>query len=1675
MMLLPTFPVVASRLRKLVTTSAAAAMRWTVVLLLLLAGVRIAHAGEQELEFRVDPARAAHSFGAWVNQSPWSNGPGDGIHDDQNGQLYYLHLPSLDPRNFPYGPYYFFDGTANEIILIQASDVVNDVVDLRNRDFVPLSGNAKKYIALPNNRSGHTFAIYEPTTETVTPITVTTRTASFGPNPSDYFVEGFATITPAAGWYVVDLTTYERAPTAANFLPGVTWTFEPAVVPMDEMRLDFASGDAGYHFTFRYQLPGMSDYLQQISPYNDGVTTSTYVAIPRGASWWVTRDVDGTAYEGTPTDGNGPLVTDLQSTFPARSMSYVEIMVHASDGGSYAFRQPHGSFPANLQYTGQSMPISNEWAPGGYDYFYYNTFSGYIDSGMSFAVERTDTGEMLPEGQTIYWGSFQLTPPPPIDTVILDVIASRASQVYVTTPQGEGYYASSGSIMGETRPSAWPNDYGPTYTHSYYRLTLDRPATGSWSMSIANEWGWWETYSISAGYIDYREWYRTAQRQFQISVTRFGHDLRVRQPHTSSEYYLNTQGTSGSYIWDGQTYYYYFDADAYLTDDVDFWVYDATTGETAPLNTVGLATWTDLVAPTIHFTTDHGTGGAHTLNFQFNSDYASDVILEQRPDDWSSDWVTVGNMPLSGATWGAMYSWTINVPQGDPYRYRLRTALGTDISGPSNDVTLWYPPDSSMLANYTEMNVALAGSSYSAAVIEWASDAPPWEGIYLVQVRNVAIGAWRTVGIVYASQHLGQIPENPNFYRYRFAPIGLFPGKSYEFRVRLNRPWDDNYENYSPTLTLTAPPDTDKDGIPDAEEIAIGTDPNDPDSDNDGYSDGEEIAAGTSPTDSGSTPGYPPPGGGGGGDPGGGGDDPPVPPDPENIPEIPTVNYATIDLTEITGVKPSGGMALGDDGSIAFCEKTDSGYRVAVWNPDGSYKTGNVPDKDPDGAPLYVVGITSNGMLAGNTLGFDKNKKRTISVVFKAEPGWGGGSASISYPFLSANGDCFKEFDISECDQDPNMIVIPLPSRVQGVARMSGPWGTNVAWEEKSYECSVCCGSNIYDQQIKYKHFVWTQVFTGSGAVLPDAEISTGDSNNDGKTDDSEIGSVTVTFDPDPYPSEIIDNSFGGGSYFATWVSSGAVPLDGTVPAIDRGTGFAPDQNAADGVERGKTNDAPQGVDGLDLVTSAIQAAQDKIPSLFQDYVKITEVTDNGNGDTLLAKAKVFLAATATAPAGWHQRDIRLQGSQLFTIATQVGAIAQIAAGGAKGAAKNAGKAEAKIEVQVDVREPQEAGAPPLTPAQGDDFAVVSKGLDNELASELSITYKGTGSATATLKMKGTDGNLKFENASVPLTAGTPATVKIWGLAPSTGENTSKIEVEIVNAQGQKAKTEEDLTIIEGVKLEYEGKFYCPVDTRNYMRRPGDGVTTGYPPGHYLEPTAPTFGNGDALVPGCVAQDTANYSSKLQFWPGDQGIVRRAWSPAPRVNIKKITAIKPHLLELKNDALMNGEVHMTQGRFLEIRFGGGNDILLDPKIELRIAGAADAVISVKTTEQEELKAAPGGAGKAGVVALMNAALGIADRQKLAQWIKLSYGTDPATNLDNYAVFIEDLSKAGRKWEGKKFEEMRGPQFKKSLAAKALSAWQEVKGKEHIKTYMEFRNFFEWELFGDIEKSLIETH
>jgi len=288
---------------------------------------------------------------------------------------------------------------------------------------------------------------------------------------------------------------------------------------------------------------------------------------------------------------------------------------------------------------------------------------------------------------------------------------------------------------------------------------------------------------------------------------------------------------------------------------------------------------------------------------------------------------------------------------------------------------------------------------------------------------------------------------------------------------------------------------------------------------------------------------------------------------------------------------------------------------------------------------------------------------------------------------------------------------------------------------------------------------------------------------------------------------------------------------------------------------------------------------------------------------------------------------------------------------------------------------------------------------------------------------------------------------------------------------------EEDLTIIDGVKISFEGTFYSPVDVRDYRRRPHDGVTP-YPPGHYTGGGNPPLADAQVTYPGIMAQDTGDFSSRLVFWDGDQGVIKRSWSTPVEVSITKIEALSP-ALEIRSEALLGGEVHVMKGRFLEHQ-GAGNDLIKEPEFELRRPGHTTAASSIASTFDVGIAAGPppgSGITEAEALADLNAALADPGKNKLAEWIRDTYSAPFVAGQNGITVmasWYETESRLSRKWENPRFTHAKENDFKESIAAKALGAWQERDGIEKIQVYLEITNFYEWELKGDLNNGTIET-
>jgi hypothetical protein len=378
---------------------------------------------------------------------------------------------------------------------------------------------------------------------------------------------------------------------------------------------------------------------------------------------------------------------------------------------------------------------------------------------------------------------------------------------------------------------------------------------------------------------------------------------------------------------------------------------------------------------------------------------------------------------------------------------------------------------------------------------------------------------------------------------------------------------------------------------------------------------------------------------------------------------------------------------------------------------------------------------------------------------------------------------------------------------------------------------------------------------------------------------------------------------------------------------------------------------------------------------------------------------------------------------------------------------------------------------------QDDDFVVVSDGSDNDLASELVINVPSgaaTGTVTANLKMKGTDGSLKFEQNSVSITPGTPKVVKIWGATASSGENKSKVEVELVMPGGEKSTIEEDLTIIDGVEVEFEGNYYINVDTRDFGRRPWDGRKdpkpntkfnmtgwTGLMDGYFAivyPGRAPTPAEKDAFKKATDQSDQLGYASAVSFKLGDNSAIPayKPWADPLKVTVSKVTAVNPTKVVLKKDKIIGAEISLKSGRLDGLP--DGKEKLLDPKLEL-----GDFVLLEKTSSTTEIA---GQADKAASVTLADINTGIAAAR----------GNGYDEMLDFHKNFTPGVLAAfsGKryKWENDTFDVTRKTKFADSIAAKALAAKKQAGGK--VAASWIFQDWNELKFQGNLSEAKVST-
>ena len=370
------------------------------------------------------------------------------------------------------------------------------------------------------------------------------------------------------------------------------------------------------------------------------------------------------------------------------------------------------------------------------------------------------------------------------------------------------------------------------------------------------------------------------------------------------------------------------------------------------------------------------------------------------------------------------------------------------------------------------------------------------------------------------------------------------------------------------------------------------------------------------------------------------------------------------------------------------------------------------------------------------------------------------------------------------------------------------------------------------------------------------------------------------------------------------------------------------------------------------------------------------------------------------------------------------------------------------------------------TDEEEDDLVAVPKGVDEDLATDFSVKVSGMGGLTADLKVKGTDGGLKFKDPTLTLTDGAETKTKLWGTSPSSDKDKTIIEITLKKDGSELGKIEEEVTVFKGAKLEFEGNFYINVDTRELARRPWDGRADPKPnskgdmTGNTAFMTAeigasPTAAELAAYKKAVDQSFSFGYESAISFKEGDNASIPnyKPWKDNLEVKVTKVMAKQPSF-EITGDQMKDAVISLKNGH---LEGPDANETLVDPEVSI-----ADFLTLEKVTNNTDI------AFKA------NGAQTVTDAQVAAQ-ITAARGGGYDELLDFFARrtgALAGFSGMRFEWMNDTFEVKKEARIKDSFAATAIKGEKENGGKVEVKWF--FTKWNEFKFQGDLDDAVIET-
>lgn len=494
----------------------------------------------------------------------------------------------------------------------------------------------------------------------------------------------------------------------------------------------------------------------------------------------------------------------------------------------------------------------------GVDYYHYN----YVNYVATFDVSQ---GYTLSdgEGHTDLMDGFNPPPPPgtqivPPGTNLVNVQVGENHWGHVirfhlsdgTTVEGSPDWSMSGSVSVVDA-----NGSGFLYNFVYYTATIDS------SLSVVS-------IDDGEGHTDLMDGASPCEPPpqeeplyLQIAASRWDHDFEVRTSD-GGVYPVGADQMQGFWTADQTsqswwTSYYYFNATSTTRTGINWWVVDLTTGETADPNANDLSTWAALDA-----------------ELDTDSDGLKDWyerLIGTNPNNPNTDGdnmndgaeLTVGRNPR-----------VPDDPQdsdGDGLTDDVEAALGTNPNNPDTDGdgfldgedsnplvwdgdAVWYallPQQVNAQQLIPAYEVKIVWTLPGAFAEEMPSD------VYRIE-RNTDGGPWSVIAEVdIMNAIVVNAMEFGNMDRGAIIDTGAVPGHTNRYRVSLVRGTHRStpVESNSVDLVLDPDEDYDGDGLNNASELVLGTDPASTDSDGDGFTDTYEVGFGTNPMDPGSLPG----------------------------------------------------------------------------------------------------------------------------------------------------------------------------------------------------------------------------------------------------------------------------------------------------------------------------------------------------------------------------------------------------------------------------------------------------------------------------------------------------------------------------------------------------------------------------------------------------------------------------------------------------------------------------------------------------------------------------------------------------------------------------------------------------------------------------------------------------